>query len=193
MAETFYKLPNFPKELIEELRAVFENKEYDTVKEVVPERFWHYCLNDKTHPVYRHFSDDFDMIEFYTVAPGFKNSPHLDRGRWCALNISLEADLDNSFFFAGKYFHTHHYEWDAEKNESNSYLHEANEHGPKGFYKWDKEKMEKYNLEHPVLFSTKVPHGGNNAKATSFRTIVSIGATKRKYEEVIHRLPPEWF
>ena len=27
MAETFYKLPNFPTELIEELRAVFKNKE----------------------------------------------------------------------------------------------------------------------------------------------------------------------
>ena len=53
--------------------------------------------------------------------------------------------------------------------------------------------MEKYNLEHPVLFSTKVPHGGNNRRATSYRTIVSIGATNRKYEEVIHRLPPEWF
>ena len=53
--------------------------------------------------------------------------------------------------------------------------------------------MDKYNLEHPVLFSTKVPHGGNNRRAKTHRTIVSIGATNRKYEEVIHRLPTEWF
>ena len=193
MAETFYVMNNFPQEILDELRAVFENKEYDVTKEVVPGRFWHYCLNDKSHPVYRHFSDDFDMIEFYSVSPGFKNSPHLDRGRWCALNIPLDVDLENSFFYAGKYFHTHHYEWDTKKNESNSFLHEASEHGPKGFYLWDEDKMEKYNLEKPVLFSSKVPHGGNNVEGKFLRTIVSIGATNRKYEEVLHRLPPEWF
>ena len=67
MAETFYVMNNFPQEILDELRAVFENKEYDVTKEVVPGRFWHYCLNDKSHPVYRHFSDDFDMIDEFIL------------------------------------------------------------------------------------------------------------------------------
>lgn len=192
LAETFQILHGFPQEIIEELRAIWENEEYDVTKEVVPSKFWHYQLTDKNHPVYRHF-EHFQMIEYYKVAPGFRNSPHLDRGRWAAINIPIEVDLENSYFYTGKHIWLGNYEWDPEKNDTNSYLHDASEHGPKGFYRLTEDQAIKYNLEKPVIFNTKVPHGGNNVNASTMRTIVSVGVTNKKYEEIINLLPREWF
>jgi len=189
--QTYHVLNNFPQDIMQEIMRVWKDQNWKEVKEVVPYRFWHYVL-EKDHPLKRHF-EFMDAIEYYEVAPGFKNSPHLDRGRWCAINIPVEVDTENSFFHCGKYLWLGHYELDPSKNDGNSYLHAAGEKGPKGFFLWDDDLIEKYNLEKPVLFNSKVPHGGDNIHATTNRVIASIGCTRYTYDQIINIIPPEWF
>lgn len=189
--QTYHILHNFPDHLKTKILNVWEEQKWKEVKEVVPSRFWHYVL-DKDNNLYNDFPM-VDCIEYYEVAPGFANSPHLDRGRWCAINVPVEVDYKNSFFHCGKYLWLGHYDLDPKKNDANSYLHTANEDGPKGFFLWNEELMDKYNLEKPVLFSTKVPHGGDNKLSKTNRVIASLGVSNKTYDQILNILPPEWF
>lgn len=188
--QTYHILHNFPSEIQQQILDVWKAQQWKEVKEVVNNKFWHYVL-DNSNKLYEHFPY-MDCIEYYEVAPGMRNSPHLDRGRWCALNFPVEVDYDNSFFHCGKYFWLGHYKLDEEK-VAKGYTHTAGEKGPKGFYLWEENLMDKYSLEKPVFFSTKVPHGGDNKKSNTKRVICSIGCTNYTYDQVIHMLPPEWF
>lgn len=189
--QTYHIMHNFPQDLQDEIINVWKDQIWKEVKEVVPGKFWHYVL-DKNHPLKQKF-EFMDAVEYYEVAPNFANSPHLDRGRWCALNIPVEVDFENSFFHCGKYLWLGHYTLDPEKNKFNSYLHQAGEQGPKGFFLWDDNLMEKYDLKRPVLFNSKVPHGGNNKYASTNRVICSVGCTRYTYDQVLNMLPLEWF
>lgn len=189
-AETYQILENFPKKLIEDLTQCWKDNDWEEVKDIYKSRFFHYLL-DNSHPLYDSFPDCV-KIEFYEQIPGVLNSPHLDRGRWCAINVPIEVDFENSYFYVGKHFFLEKYQKD-DKDSAAIYRHKASTDGPTGFYYWSDTLMEKYNLEKPVIFSTKVPHGGVNTDSSTRRIIASISYVKYTYEQLLNRLPPEWF
>jgi len=133
------------------------------------------------------------MIEFYSNPPISRNGPHLDRGRWCALNIPIDVDFDNSHFFVGKTHVLKNYnEVVLEKSPYDTNTNHQHSDGPSGFFQEEEEKFHYYNLEKPALFSTKTPHGCENWSYRE-RVICSIAFGKRKFEEMHHQLPQSWF
>lgn len=188
---TFQVLNNFPQDLQQRLIDIWHEQDWEVEKDVFEGKFFHYGLR-KDHPIYQEFPGAY-VIEYYEVVPGFSNSPHLDRGRWAAINAPIIVDFENSFFYCGKYFYLGNYTPNAERMEE-GYKHEVqNKKGPVGFFEKEWEKMYKYNLEKPVLFSSKVPHGGNNKNGKFNRVIASISYVDYTYEQVINALPPEWY
>lgn len=189
MAETFYKIKNFPKDIKQELCEAWSENKWQEIKEVVPNRMWHYCLN-YDHKLSTYFEAEC-YIEYYVVSSGCSNRPHLDRGRLCAINVPIEVDYENSFFFCGKYMRLGLYKEDV--LQTTSYGHKTKYKGRNGFYVYQDKMFETYNLEDPVIFSTKVPHGGNNIAGKTPRVIASVGFPNDTYEQVLNNLPNEWF
>ena len=189
--ETYHILENFPSEILQGLKQCWKNNNWAEVKDIYKSKFFHYVL-DNSHSIYENFPGC-AAVEFYEQIPGVLNSPHLDRGRWCAINIPIEVDFQNSYFYIGKHFLLKKYQPEERNLETDAYQHNAGYRGPNGFYHWDDRLMEKYNLENPVVFSTKVPHGGVNTKSKTNRIIASIGYVDYTYEQLLNMLPPEWF
>ena len=85
-----------------------------------------------------------------------------------------------------------HYErktW-LDKDES-AHGHKVKTHGPTGFFREQEGKFDYYNLEKPVLFSTKTPHGfANNSDRPRILLSVTFDLT---YEQMLNILPEEWF
>lgn len=191
MTETFYILKNFPQDIMQDIVDQWYQGEWKSVKETVLGKMWHYCLRDD-HPLMELFPDK-NSIEYYYTSVGAFNTPHLDRGRWCALNFPIQVDFENSYFHCGKHFWLGKYTPKDMSKHQSTYSHKSDLNGPTGFYEFEESKFEKYNLEQPVVFSTKVPHGGHNKHGKFDRVICSIGFQSTTYEELLNRLPPEWF
>ena len=189
--ETYHILENFPIEILQGLKQCWIDNDWKEVKDIHKSKFFHYVL-DKSHPIYEHFPGC-GAVEFYKQIPGVYNSPHLDRGRWCAINIPIEVDFQNSYFYIGKHFLLKKYQPEERNLGTDAYQHKSTYDGPIGFYHWDDNLMEKYNLEKPVVFSTKVPHGGVNTESKTSRIIASVGYKQYTYEQLLNMLPPEWF
>ena len=190
-AETYHILENFPTKILEGLQQCWKDNDWEEVKDIHKSKFFHYVL-DSSHPIYNNFPNC-TKIEFYKQIPGVLNSPHLDRGRYCAINLPIEVDFENSYFFIGKHFLLKKYEFEDRNLETDAYHHKSTLKGPIGFYLWDDNLMEKYNLKRPVVFSTKVPHGGVNTDSKTRRVIASVGYADYTYEQVLNMISPEWF
>jgi len=188
--ETYYKLNNFPEKIIQDIKQSWIDNDWKIIIDTYKSQFFHYRL-DRSKKVYEHFPEC-DKIEFYEQIPGVKNRPHSDRGRFAAINIPVEVDYANSFFYIGKYFDLAEYSRDfgpkvvTQGNKSNKL-------GQPVFYKYDEKLMEKYNLRTPVIFDTKVPHGGVNTDCPTRRIIASISYQQYTYEQVLGMISPEWF
>lgn len=191
MTETFYILKNFPEDIMQEIIKQWYTGDWKSIKETVPEKMWHYCLSND-HPLMALFPEK-NSIEYYYTSVGAYNTPHLDRGRWSAINFPIEVDFENSYFHCGKYFWLGRYTPKDMSNLASTYSHKSQLNGPTGFFDFENDKFVTYNLEHPVVFSTKVPHGGNNKSGLFDRVICSIGFQDTTYEELLNKLPPEWF
>lgn len=190
MTETFQILNNFPQDLMEKIKQQWKNGDWKDVKETVPGNMWHYRAHDD-HPLTKFFPPK-ARIEYYVTSVGAFNTPHLDRGRWSAINLPITVDYENSYFHCGKHFWLGNYTPKDMGQYQSTYSHNSTLNGPTGFYLFEESKFEKYNLEKPVVFSTKVPHGGYNKYGRFDRVICSIGF-RQTYEELINILPPEWF
>jgi len=182
---TFCILENFPDKLQKRLIDIWKEKEWKRVIDASPS-MKHYHLPTK-HEIFQEFPDAC-TVEYYENTPHSNASPHLDRGRWCAINVPIVVDTDKSCFLTGKYFQLTKY---RRKEDRINYAFTTEERGPKGFFHEDEELYDYYNLEKPVIFCTKVPHGYHNNADTN-RVLCSITFDK-KWEEVLHLIPQEWY
>lgn len=183
MSETFYILKNFPQYLIEELKKEFSNKINGTMTQVLKQ--YHLPVD---HKIMEYFPKSW-MIEYFVIPKNFATPPHLDRKRLCAINIPIEVDCQNSFFFCGKHLWLGNY-----KKLDVQYPYDAsNGVGPMGYYEYNAEDYLTYNMENPVIFSTKIPHGGNNRAGSFDRIICTIGYRDLTYEQLLNDIPTEWF
>lgn len=95
--------------------------------------------------------------------------PHKDKERSAALNIPIQVDLENSFFYSNN---TGMINWEM--------------------WEYKKENFAHYNLEKPCLINTKVTHGYANF-SKEVRVICSISYKDEiTYEEILKNLPDEW-
>jgi len=185
---TFYIMKGFPQELIDELKQIWEENDWIKEVEAAKGKMWHHRLRFD-HPVFKKFPSAIGSIEFYSNPPFSSCGPHLDRGRWSALNIPIIVDTEQSCFFTGK---SHILSIYTNKGE-HGYGHDVeNEKGPHGFFIEEKEKFDYYNLEYPVLFSTKTPHGFQN-RADTQRVLCSVTFPNHTIEQMVHMFPYEWF
>jgi len=190
---TYIVLENFSNTLKQQLTDIWNNQTWDKVVEASPGTFFHYCLNPK-HEMVKQFPFA-DSVEFYWNKPGSSTGPHLDRGRWAAINIPIDVDHDNSAFVIGKEFHLKNYrrKTHLDKPDATPWSHSVpSESGPTGFFYEDEPMFNYYNLEKPVLFSTKVPHGYTNKKSARHRVLCSV-TFKKSWSEMVHLIPQEWY
>jgi len=185
---TFTILENFPEDLLQKLKDIWNEGEWYKEIEASPGAMWHHCLRS-SHPIFEEFPEETRTVEFYSNPPHTKNGPHLDRGRWSAMNIPIDIDHDNRYFMTGK---THLLKVYERKTLPVGYTHKVtSQSGPIGFFFEEEEKFDYYNLEKPVLFSTKTPHGFyNNSDRSRVLCSVTFDLT---YEQMMNILPPEWF
>ena len=188
---TFTILENFPQDLLDELKSIWAEGNWQNEIEASPGAMWHHHLRS-SHPIFEKFPEETRTLEYYSNPPHTENGPHLDRGRWSAMNIPIDMDHDNSYFMTGKTHLLKHYErktW-LDKDES-AHGHKVKTHGPTGFFREQEGKFDYYNLEKPVLFSTKTPHGFvNNSDRPRILLSVTFDLT---YEQMLNILPEEWF
>ncbi len=162
---TWIKLENFPQDLLQELKDIWYEGEWVKELEASPGAMWHHCLRGD-HPVFKNFPEETRTLEYFSNPPHCGNGPHLDRGRWSALNIPIEMDHDNSYFMTGK---THLLKVYDRKRHLDQYKDGhvvKSTNGPTGFFREEADKFDYYNLEKPVLFSTKL-HTVLKTKATT--------------------------
>lgn len=188
MTETVYELTKFPDTLITEFKNLWIKLSAEPGVEVSKEEMWKYKV-PKYERVYSYFPEA-NLIEYYSMAPNFVNTPHLDRGRWCALNIPIKNNPPYTDFFIGKYFHLAKY---IERPRRDPYYDNTTELGPTGMFVYEEEKFVHNEFVTPLLFSTKIPHGGTNKHNTDYRVLATITFNNKKFEEVINILPPQWF
>lgn len=184
---TFYVLENFPEKLHNKLKEIWNQGNWVNTLDADPGVMTHYHLSVK-HEIFDELPYA-KSVEYYANTPRSTAAPHLDRGRWCAINVPIDVDTKNSCFMTGKYFHLNKYK--RKTHLDNSYAFKTVEDGPSGFYYEDKDLFDYYNLEKPVIFCTKVPHGFHNDCDTE-RVLCSITFDK-KWEEVLHLIPQDWY
>lgn len=164
MMKNYEVLHNFPEELLNYFKIYWkENK--DSVE--IIQRFI-YKRADYLPNVKNVLNLEYNDI---TALIGPANigitEPHIDSSRLVAMSIPIDVDLKNSFFYTDKVGKE---EW--------VYVEEDCDH---------------YNLEKPCIVNTKVPHGYANFADTD-RVILSVTFGEHvTYEELLERLPREWF
>jgi hypothetical protein len=185
--QPFYVLKNFPVELKEKIQQQYYKNDWIRTKEAVPRKMFQYEPSNSADLL--SYFPEATSIEYFVFNPGSKNTPHLDRPRFAAISIPIKIDHENSFFYCGKYDSLNEYvtKKNAYTNRNTKIL------GSSGFFVYEPEKFIQYNLEHPIVFSTKIPHGGNNEKSNIPRIICSISYQDTDYETVVNQLPQEWF
>lgn len=182
---TFCILENFPDKLQKRLMEIWNEGEWKRTIDANPD-MKHYHLSIK-HEIFQEFPFA-RSVEYYENTPRSNASPHLDRGRWCAINVPIIVDTEKSCFLTGKYFQLTKY---RRKEDRVNYAFTTDEDGPKGFFYEDEELYDYYNLQKPVIFCTKVPHGYRN-NADTKRVLCSITFDK-KWEEMLHLIPQDWY
>jgi len=191
---TFCVLEQFPEELHNRLIEIWKEGVWKDQIEAHPDTFYHFHLA-KDHEIFKEFPFA-RTIEYYMNTPGSNSGPHLDRGRWCAINVPIDVNTEKSCFLIGKHFNLTKYRrkthLDKPDNDANAYFHKVSEEGPTGFYYEDDGLFDYYNLEKPVIFCTKVPHGYHNDECETERVLVSITFDK-KWEEMLHIIPQDWY
>ena len=189
--KTWIALDNFPQDLLQELKDIWIEGNWTEEKEASKNAMYHHCLRED-HPVFANFPKEARTLEYYSNPPNTSNGPHLDRGRWSAMNIPIDMDHDNSYFMTGKTHLLKHYERKTWLDKDPQHGHQVKStQGPVGFFREDKDKFDYYNLEKPVLFSTKTPHGfANNSDRPRILLSVTFDLT---FEQMLNILPAEWF
>lgn len=186
---TFTIIENFPDDLLQELKEIWNQGQWKEVKEANPGKMYHHCLDSK-HPIFKEFPKEANTLEYYSNPPHTANGPHLDRGRWSAMNIPIEMDHENSYFLTGKTHLLKTYKIKEHLNYQKGHTVD-NLKGPTGFFYEEEGKFDYYNLEKPVLFSTKTPHGfANNSDKP--RVLLSV-TFQYTYEQMLNILPLDWF
>ena len=90
--KTWMKLDNFPEDLLEELKAIWLEGVWTKELEASKNAMFHHCLRED-HPVFAKFPKETRTLEYYSNPPHTSNGPHLDRGRWSAMNIPIDICL----------------------------------------------------------------------------------------------------
>ena len=173
---TFTIVNNFPNDLLIKVKEVWQEGIWENTIEANPGIMWHHWLRTG-HELFNFFPKESLTLEYYLNPPHVINGVHLDRGRFSALNIPVQVDIANSFFAIGKTDNLNYY-----TPRQDDYTFETTEKGKKGFFEYEKDMMLHYNLDKPVLFNTKVPHGLINNSDTE-RIILSV-TFSRTYNEM---------
>ena len=177
---TFNVVNNFPNDLLEKVKAVWHEGVFTNITEVNPGIMHIYWLR-VDHDLFDYFPKESTTLEYYLNPPHVINGLHLDRGRFSALNIPVQVDTNNSFFGIGKTDDLSYY-----TRKEGVFTFETSEKGEKGHFEYEKDKMLHYNLEKPVLFNTKVPHGlVNNADTERILLSVTFSKTYNEMKDIL--------
>ena len=134
-------------------------------------------------------------FNLFVAYPGRVDPLHIDSSRECAINFAVDVDHDKSYFRIAKDPDlSKHKELDLpEDYKYPKWRHYAHDNKARGHFDEDampEGMMQKYNLESPVIFNCKTPHGGANLN-DKIRTIFSVGFRQPK-EKILQKLPIEW-
>jgi hypothetical protein len=176
-------LNNFPKEVMDEFRNLYELKYKDTNPEqtwsdihkasIVPEKYLHHFNTMLPEPLVG--------LELYFVEPGKRMSAHVDRGRRTALQIPIDMDHENTYTFACK-----HRDYSLLKPSNHTFMKEVTSvlnAPPAWFFEWDDEQFDTYNLELPVLQNVGHVHGGANF--SNRRRIFFSGSIITEFDQAV--------
>lgn len=186
-------LKNMPQEIIDTFKTYYN----ENFKNVEPQSQWsdiHYADSiprDDAEELKKLFKTvDIHAIEIYTVLGPRRMSPHIDRGRSCAIQIPVDVDLENNYTYAVKgdnYKDLIRPGIDHRPGKKDiQYVNDVEHY----FFKWDPDRYDTYNLEYPVLQNTSVPHGGHNLN-NSTRKFFSLTIKHTPYIEAKEQLK-EW-
>lgn len=142
------------------------------------ESFFQVCCRKKVIPqkVYDDFGDFYAMTLFIAM-PGRKDPLHIDSTRSCAVNFPLVVDHDRSGIVISKSDEATHLDKFVENTSGASYpswRDYAHDGKMKGHFQHQPELTETYDVRKPIIFNTKLPHGGFNDSEAP-RIILSIG------------------
>ncbi len=177
-------LNNFPKEVMDEFRNLYELK----YKGKDPEKIWStkHSASSMSKNDLKHFNKFLPLethsIDLYFVYPGGRMIPHFDRGRKTAFQVPIEIDLQNSYTYSLK--DRNIAALTPSKNvkfsrEINNPINEP-EHW---FFDWKDDAFDQYNLERPILQNAAMPHGGANFGNTV--RIFFSGSYLKEFDEVV--------
>lgn len=166
-------LKNFPTELWDEFKEYY-NTNYKNKKpkmqwsevhlaDVIPADDLHYFRKKFEHII------PINDIEIYTVLGPKRMSPHIDRGRTCALQIPVEIDPANNYTYAINTDSYEHLVRKEQKHLPGKSINKCVNDVEYYFYHWDSNFYDTYNLEYPILQNVAVPHGGHNLNNTTRR------------------------
>ena len=179
--KNFEILNNFPKKIIKNLKEFWEiNKDAPLVKGV---SFRRLDLSDKELESFKREMNIPNITHGgYYVGAGHQHlETHID-GRPTSLNIPIELDLDNSFFYSSKNPESYYAELRKDLYKLQKYCASR---------PYNDEQFEKYNVETPILINTHVPHGMMNF-SDKRRVLFGITFKDTKYEDVLKTIPTEW-
>lgn len=122
-------------------------------------------------------------LSFFVSMPGKIDTFHIDTERSCAINFPIEVDFENSQFRIG--INPNIESYTTKHQNIPKWQEKYYDKKGKGTFLLEDNEYETYNLEKPVIFNTKVPHGGANFSDT-IRVIGSIG-----FSEPMDNILPE--
>lgn len=155
-------LNNFPQEVLDEFRNLYELK----FKGKAPEQVWSkkHSASPVTGDDLKYFNKLLPLkthsMDLYFISPNGRMLPHFDRGRKTAFQVPIEIDLQNSYTYSLK-------DRDVSvltpvdeifSREVNNAINQP-EHW---FFDWKEDVFDQYNLERPILQNAAMPHGGAN-------------------------------
>ena len=142
------------------------------------ESYFQVCCRRSIMP--QQFLDDFGSffaMTLFVSMPGRKDPLHIDSTRSCAVNFPIVVDNDQSGRFISKDDSNEHLDKFVENTSGASYpswRDYAHDGKMKGHFEYKEDLVQTYNLEKPVIFNAKLPHGGFNYSKNP-RVILSIG------------------
>ena len=187
---TFKILNGFDNNTLELFRSIWKesdlnDSEYFT--KITADEYQDYVFIKKHHKLYDYFKSyfkfDFTLLFLINQPYSGLGPIHTDGSRKCAINFPIQVDLKNSNFIAAKTFDLKCTIRAPEKGEpiNNDALR----------FEYEPQKYDFYNLEKPILVSTKVAHSAYNYSKDQ-RVLLSLTPNNMSYYEVGLELPKEW-
>jgi len=172
-----YSTLNVPQEISDSLLDWYTS--FKVTKCYSTNFFDTYDIKEQEYDKLEVFPKGWYKASWFVMKPGALHSPHLDRTRYCALNLPILVDIDKSYTLVGN-----RQTVDDHTREPAGYEYDVKVPllGAQGTFVNNHDEYDRYPMNQAVLLNTKWPHGAYNGSSTS-RVIMTFGFT-RTYEDV---------